>query len=147
MAQDVVVGESKANERYDGLSHAKLRLLYHVVLATKYRRRCLAGIERELADAVVASAEGMDFEVVDVGIDNGDHAHLLVRVRKADVGIGRVVRRVKSVTTKRMWDACAGELRRHYWGKGRKLWSNGYFAATVGNDVQTVSGYIQRQAK
>ena len=139
--------EGSAREKYDGLSHAKLRLIYHVVLATKYRRPCLAGLERELEGAVYASQKGKDFEVMDVGVDAGDHMHLLVRVRKPDVSIGQVVRRVKAMTTRLLWESSADALLKFYWGRKRKLWSSGYFAATVGNDVETVSGYIVRQAK
>ena len=136
------------DNRFDNLSHAKVRLLYHVVLATKYRRKSLLGIEDLARRAVLASAARSDFDVVEAAIDEGDHMHLLVRVRKPDVSVGQIVRRIKQDTTRALWDdpAPAAQLRRFYWGRRRTLWSNGYFAATAGNDPEIVRNYIRNQA-
>lgn len=136
------------DNRFDNLSHAKVRLLYHVVLATKYRRKSLLGIEDPARRAVLASAARSDFDVVEAAIDEGDHMHLLVRVRKPNVSVGQVVRRIKQDTTAALWDdaACAAHLERFYWGRKRKLWSNGYFAATAGNDLEIVRNYIRSQS-
>lgn len=135
--------------RFDNLSHAKVRLLYHIVLATKYRRDCLLGIEDEVRLAIVACAARSDFDIVEVAIDEGDHMHLLVRVRKPDISVGRVVRRIKQDTTRALWQNPETQvvLERFYWGKRHKLWSNGYFAATTGNDLEIVRGYIRNQAR
>ena len=130
---------------FDGLSHVKTRLLFHIVLATKYRRRCLVGLEQAVQDACEQCADVSDFDIVDLAVDNGDHLHLLVRLRKPNVSVGQVVRRIKSYTTIFLWDRCGSELRLWYTGRKRKLWSNGYFVATVGHDEKRVSNYIAKQ--
>lgn len=135
--------------RFDNLSHAKVRLLYHIVLATRHREMCLIGIEDELRRVVVACAARSDFDVLEVAVDEGDHMHLLVRVRKPDVSVGQVVRRIKQDTTRALWRNTDTQavLGRFYQGRRRKLWSNGYFAATTGNDLDMVRGYIRNQAR
>ena len=133
--------------RFDNLSHAKVRLLYHIVLATKYRKNCLLGIEDEVRRAIAACAARSDFDIVEVAIDKGDHIHLLVRLRKPNISVGQVVRRIKQDTTRALWRNTDTQtvLKQFYWGKRRKLWSNGYFAATAGNDLEIVRGYIKNQ--
>ena len=130
---------------FDGLSHAKTRLMFHIVLATKYRRRCLRGLEQSVSNACMRCADMSDFDIIDLAVDNGDHIHLLIRLRKPNVSVGQVVRRLKLYTTVSMWDMHADDLRLWYSGKKRKLWSNGYFASTVGHDERNVSKYIANQ--
>lgn len=75
---------------FDNLSHAKIRLMYHIVLATKYRRPCLTGMEHVIEDGFRRASEGYKFEIVDIVIDMGDHAHLLIRVRNPRLSIDRL---------------------------------------------------------
>lgn len=135
--------------RFDQLSHAKIRLLFHVVLATKYQRRVLDGVEQKVYESVGECASVSDFDVLRCGIDHGDHMHLLVRITRGDVSIGQVVRRIKQFTTNDLYDDedICKRLRLTYKGRKRKLWSSGYFAATAGNDVSVVDSYIAQQAR
>lgn len=134
--------------RFDQLSHAKIRLLFHIVLATKYRRKIFDGMEQKVYESVGRCASVSDFDVLRCGIDHGNHMHLLVRITSGDVSVGQVVRRIKQFTTNDLYgdeDICE-QLQLTYKGRKRKLWSSGYFAATVGNDANTVDAYIVQQA-
>lgn len=135
-----------SEEKYDGLSHAKLRLIYHVVLATKYRRSAIKGLERVLEKSFERACEGQKFTLLDIGIDQGNHVHLLIKVRDPRVGIGWIVGRLKQFSTYDLYETHQKHLRSFYLGRKKKLWSNGYFVATVGHDETTVSQYIQVQA-
>lgn len=134
-------------EKYDSLSHAKLRLTYHIVLATKHRRPVIKGLERELEKSFERACEGQKFTILDVGVDQGNHVHLLVRVRNPRIGIGWIVGRLKRFSTHDVYETHEEQLQRFYRGRKKKLWSNGYFAATAGHDETTVSKYIQAQAQ
>lgn len=135
------------DKRYDCMSHAKIKIMYHVVLATKYRKRCLLHIEDRVYESCRRASEMAPFEILDAGIDDGNHIHLLIRIRKQDLTIGRVVSLIKSVTTRDMWERYPFYLKSSYGcGGKKKLWSNGYFAETVGHGERSVSRYIYDQA-
>lgn len=139
----------RKDKEFDRLSHAKLSVHYHVVLATKYRRKCLLGLEEALYGFVREAFDGMQVTVLDVGSEDGDHVHVLLRVRDSRLSIGRIVQVLKSKTTVLMWKEFPEKLGEVYWKarwKGHMLWSSGYFAASVGNEVSTVKRYIQKQA-
>jgi REP element-mobilizing transposase RayT len=133
--------------RFDGLSHVKSRLLYHVVLATKYRRCCLLGLEHRVYDSLASCEAVSDFDILSASVDDGNHLHLLVQLRKPGVSIGAVIRRIKQRSLRDLWsdEDCRVVLSRFYHGHKRRLWSSGYFVATVGNDVDVVSSYIRNQ--
>lgn len=133
--------------RFDSLSHAKTRLLFHVVFATKYRRPCLSGIEHILCECLGEIESFSDFEIISASVDAGDHLHMCIRLCKPDVSVGSVVRRIKQITTRCLWDDAVSrqQLSCFYHGRKRKLWSSGYFAATAGNDVDMVCDYIHNQ--
>ena len=54
----------------------------------------------------------------------------------------KVVRTIKSVTAREVFKRCAG-VKKKLWGGG--VWSDGYFASTVGKhrDEQVIARYVQ----
>lgn len=131
--------------QYEGIAHAKVRLRYHLIFATKYRKRALLGIE----DAVVESFRGVEsessFRIHEIGVGNGDHVHLLVSF-KPSLSLSSVVRRMKAMTTSALWESHGEHLAKTYWGRKRKLWSGGYFCATVGEvNEDVVARYVRNQ--
>jgi len=137
----------KNGQVFESFSNAKTHLRYHVVFATKYRRKALAGIEASVYEAFAAAEAVSDFKILEIGVDLGDHVHLLVTF-KPSLSIEQVVRRLKMLTTKHLWDAQASTLRRHFWGARKRLWSGGYFVSTVGyTDTDAVTAYIRNQEK
>lgn len=123
------------------------RLDYHLVFVTKYRRPALAGLESSIYTAFRNAARGGKFEILEMGCDLGNHVHLVVRADPT-VSISQLVRRLKQLTTLELWASEGPRLKKHYWKKKRLLWSNGYFASTVGavsRDV--VLDYVRKQAK
>ena len=130
---------------YEGIAHAKVRLRYHLIFATKYRKRALIGIE----DAVVASFREVEsrsnFRIHEIGVGNGDHIHLLVSF-KPSLSLASVVRRMKTMTTISLWGSHSAHLGKTYWGSKRRLWSGGYFCATVGEiNEDVVTRYVRNQ--
>lgn len=84
-----------------------------------------------------------DFKILIMELDK-DHIHLLLKW-KPHFSIEQIVRRLKQMTTKLIWDKEETHLRQFYWKK-KELWTDGYFCSTVGNiSEQTLKKYIENQ--
>ena len=120
------------NKKYKSNCHQKYRTRYHFIFSTKYRKKCLKGIEAETELAFRYSESISDYKILYFGIDK-DHVHLLVEF-KPSLSIGQVVNRMKSITTNELW-------------KNKKLlWTHGYFAETTGNVSEAnIAEYILEQ--
>lgn len=132
-------------KKYDTYNHAKTRLRYHMIFSTKYRRGCLDGIKDELINSLRYVESVSNFKIEYIGIDN-DHIHLLIRTCPS-ITISSIVRRIKQITTRQMWDKRGDYLSKYYWSKRKgKLWTNGYFCCTVGDVSSTIiEEYIKNQ--
>lgn len=108
--------------RYQSLNHSKFRLRYHLIFSTKYRRKCLRGIEDEVESVFNEIADESDFSIIEVGTDL-DHVHIIVQSRPTLAPV-QIVRRLKQLSTRRLWERNFDHLSRFYWGskQGRVLW-------------------------
>lgn len=134
---------SKATKIYECFSHAKTSLRYHIIFSTKYRRKCLSQIRETVLNAFKETEKVSDFKILIMELDK-DHIHLLLKW-KPHFSIEQIVRRLKQMTTKLIWDKEETHLRQFYWKK-KELWTGGYFCSTVGNvSEQTLKKYIENQ--
>ncbi len=62
---------------------------------------------------------------------NKDHIHFLIK-SEPKVSVLAIVRRLKQESTNRLWKTQNGYLKKYYWSEN-SLWSDGYFASTIGN--------------
>lgn len=124
---------------------AKHKLMYHLVLSTKYRKKALLGLEDETYTILDDIAEKYSFKIIESAIDNGDHLHLLIKLRP-NRDVSSIVKLVKQVSTFKLYESHENELRKTYWGNKKILWSNGYFVETVGNNEKRLIDYIKNQA-
>lgn len=129
--------------KFNNLSHAKLSLCYHIVLATKYGKPCLRGLEQSVCTSMSKVLEEMPVRVEDMTVDRGTHVHLIIRIRNPKLSVGYIITRLKQQSTHDLWKSHHNELRQYYGGKEHKLWSNGYFAATVEHGANAVGNYIE----
>ena len=73
-----------------------------------------------------------------------DHIYILLQYNPDD-SITRIARTLKQCSTYHAWKRHAPLLRHFYW-KEHTLWSDGYFACTVGNaSTEVVAQYIASQ--
>lgn len=132
--------------RYQSLNHSKFRLRYHLVFSTKYRRKCLGGIEDEVESVFNEIADESDFSIIEVGTDL-DHVHIIVQSRPTLAPV-QIVRRLKQLSTRRLWERNFDHFSRFYWGskQGRVLWSGGYFCESIGPVQEgTILNYVRNQ--
>lgn len=127
--------------------HAKTRLRYRLIFSTKYRHKCLLGIERQVYAAMRVAEQASHFTIVEMAVDLGDHIHLVVEV-KPSLSLEQVVRRLKQLSTWELWATESNHLKKYYWGSKKLLWTHGYFASTMGAmSDQVVLEYVKKQAK
>ena len=123
-------------------SHAVWECAYHVVWATKRRRRALRETSQRAYCARllrrVAEVYDMYIEALEVDVD---HVHVCVAIPPQQ-SVGLAVRRMKSMSARYMFKKFP-ELRRTMWTGG--LWSPSYFVRAVGDRVtaDVVRNYIE----
>lgn len=130
---------------YKPKASAKVRTRYHIVLVTKYRKRALEGIEKDVLDSIRVAERRSRFTIHQINTGDGNHVHMLVSI-PPDMTISGTVSRIKQLTTHELWAKHSTHLKNYYWGKHHKLWSAGYYCETVGrNSESIVERYIDNQ--
>lgn len=83
------------------------------------------------------------FDIIIMETDR-DHIHLLLEY-DTTVRVCDLVKVIKQQTTQYLWDRYPAFLSRHFW-KRRILWSDGYFACSIGEvSSATIEKYIASQ--
>ena len=115
---------------------------YHVIFATKYRRKVLIdGVDTEFKRICLENQDKFHFKILEMEV-MPDHVHLLVE-SNPKIGIYEQVNRIKGLTSH--------ELRNKFpWLKKRipTLWTRSKFISTVGAvSLEVVKKYIEDQKK
>jgi len=123
----------------------KVVLRYHIVLVTRYRKPVLGGIADDVYAAMDYVAGRSSFKILSMGIEDGNHIHLVVRM-SAQYSVAAMVNRIKAMTLKYLWDRQEEYLSHYYRGDKKKLWSGGYWASTIGDvSLEKVLKYVKKQ--
>ena len=134
--------------RYQSLSHSKFRIRYHLIFSTKYRRRCLFGIEESAKQVFREIGDMSEFDIIEIGVDT-DHVHLVVSSKPTLAPID-IVRRLKQISVHRLWEYNYDHLAKFFWGKrrGSTVWTGGYFCESIGPVQEgTILDYVRNQGK
>ena len=130
---------------YNKRSHCVYKCEYHIVLVTKYRRKIFnEGIFAYFGDKLKEIRKY--YPLIDVATKNHDqdHVHLLVSV-PLTMSVGTAIKIIKSNTTRAIKQKFPF-LKDVYWGTDG-IWSDGYFASTVGINEQVIKDYIEQQGQ
>lgn len=125
--------------------HTKYSLKAHIIFVTKYRRRIFdrESENQSVKELMHLAAESYGFDIIRMETD-GDHIHMLIDYRP-DMTISDIVKHMKQYSTYYMWKRHELVLRLYYW-KRRILWSDGYFACSIGQVSQgIIERYIENQ--
>jgi len=125
---------------FKSLSHCKFSCKYHVIWCPKYRRKVLIGsVAERLKELLAEKAQELGVEILESEI-MPDHVHLLLDTKPTEA-IGTVIGRLKGYTSKCLRSEFP-ELKRRL----PTLWTNSYFASTVGGvTLNTLKKYIENQ--
>ena len=123
-------------------SHSVWDCRYHVVWATKRRRRALSEAhEREYCERLLRrAAEVYDLEIEALEVDV-DHVHVCVAVPPQQ-SVGDAVGRMKSLSARYLFKRFP-YLRKAFWSG--ELWSPSYFVRSIGDRVtaEMVKRYLE----
>ena len=119
-------------------------LKVHVVLVTKYRKKLLYDrIAESTKRRISELSQIYCFDIIIMETVR-DHIHLLLEY-DTTVRVCDLVKVIKQQTTQYLWDRYPAFLSRHFW-KRRILWSDGYFACSIGEvSSATIEKYIASQ--
>ena len=123
-------------------AHTKHRLMYHIVLIPKYRKRILVGaVAGRLKELFEQCAEMNRWEIHELNIQK-DHVHILVQLR-TDVSVSKAVQLLKGGSSKKIREEFP-QLEEFLWGDS--FWADGYFAESVGQiNEAAIRWYIKNQ--
>jgi putative transposase len=126
-------------------SHCVYKCEYHLILATKYRRKVFNdGIFAYMLERMKeVSNHYPELEVLEIDHDH-DHIHMLISI-PPKMSVGKVVGIIKANTSRGLKKKFSF-LKDVYWGTDG-IWSDGYFVSTVGIDEQIIQKYIQNQGR
>jgi putative transposase len=115
---------------------------YHLICATKYRRKVLVGaVEVRLEGVLKMIADQCGYRLLAARVHNGDHVHLFVSAPPT-VSIPEIVRVFKCVSAKLLFEEFP-EIKEKLWGG--HLWSGGYAVRTAGVVTSAkIEEYINR---
>lgn len=119
--------------------------IYHLVFATKYRRKIFnEGIFAYMKDRLKQLHDYYpELDIVEINHDL-DHIHVMISI-PPKMSVGQVVRILKSNTSKDLKKKFPF-LKQVYWGTDG-IWSDGYFASTIGVNEKIIKNYIEMQGK
>ena len=126
---------------YETRNLSKFLLMYHVIFVCKYRKQILNPISEELKQIIYDISKESDFKLLEMETDK-DHIHFLIK-SEPKVSVLAIVRRLKQESTIRLWKTQKEYLRKCYWNENT-LWSDGYFASTIGNVSKEAAEYYIR---
>lgn len=131
-------------DSYQHRRHNKNLLMVHLIFVTKYRKLLLVGVIRDdIKQLLFDGCKQKHWYIKKMETDK-DHIHILLQYNPAD-SITEIVRYLKQYSTWYIWKLHGEYLKRYYW-KERTFWSDGYFAASVGQVSQnTIEHYIESQ--
>ncbi|MGO3768946.1 IS200/IS605 family transposase [Halomonas sp. AOP42-D1-22] len=123
--------------------HCVYDMKYHLVLVTKYRRKCFTA---EILDRLEAIARELclkwEVEVLEFS-GEADHVHLLLGLNPT-IQPSKLVNSLKTVTSRRLRVEFTEHLAQFYWKP--VLWSRAYCLLTAGGaPIEVLRDYIENQ--
>jgi len=126
-------------------SHNVSVLMYHIVFPAKYRRAIFDNqVDDELKEVCLEIELRYEIKFLEIGTDK-DHVHFLIQ-SVPTYSVTKLVTMIKSLTAREIFKRCP-EVKKKLWGG--ELWSDGYFASTVGKygNEDMITNYVKNQGK
>ena len=130
---------------YNRGGHSKYSMKVHLIFVTKYRKKIFKFDKRadDVKQFLYDAAKKYGYEIIQMETDK-DHVHILLEY-SPKISVSDIVRQLKQYSTYHMWNYHKEYLSNQYW-KNKILWSDGYFACSIGQVSQEIiKKYIQNQ--
>lgn len=131
-------------DNYKRGGHTKYSLVVHLIFVTKYRKLIFSDERKEdVKQYIFECCTKYKYNIVRMETDK-DHIHILLEYPPHE-SISNIVSQLKQYSTHKMWKKYSDWLKKRYW-KRLTLWSDGYFACSIGQATQaTIENYITHQ--
>lgn len=125
--------------------HCVYNLKYHLVLVTKYRRKCFTGEMLDRLETICREqCANWEIELVEFG-GEADHVHLLLDMHP-NIMPSKFVNSLKTVTSRMIRKEYADHLSRYY--RKPVLWTRAYCLITAGGaPLELLQRYIEKQER
>ena len=129
---------------YQHRRHNKNLLMVHLIFVVKYRKSILYGQMREDVKQHIFDACVKHHWYICTMETDRDHIHILLQYNPSD-SVTKIVGVLKSYSTYHIWRVHGPALSQYFWNE-HTLWSDGYFACSIGNiSKETIEKYIENQ--
>ena len=125
--------------------HCVYKLTFHLVLVTKYRRKCFtsAMLDR-LKEIVTDLCQKWEVELLEFN-GEADHVHLLLDMHP-NIMPSKFINNLKTVTSRAIRKEFEAHLKPFYWKP--VLWTRAYYIASSGGaPLEIIKQYIENQGK
>jgi putative transposase len=132
-------------DNYSRGGHSKYSIKVHIIFVTKYRKKLFELSKRadDIKQFLYEVAKQCGYTISQMETDK-DHIHMLLEY-SPKVSVSTIVKQLKQYSTYQMWQYHGSYLSKQYW-KHQTLWSDGYFACSIGQVSQEIiEKYIQNQ--
>lgn len=130
---------------YNRGGHSKYSLKAHLIFVTKYRRKIFRSgdFTDDVKQFLYDAANIYNCKIIQMEAGK-DHVHILLEY-SPKMSVSSIIRYFKQYSTYQMWNRHEMYLSKQYW-KRKTLWSDGYFACSIGQVSQEIiEKYIQNQ--
>ena len=125
--------------------HCVYKLTYHLVLVTKYRKKCFTSAMLDQLKIIITElCIKWDIELIEFN-GEADHVHLLIDMHP-NIMPSKFINNLKTVSSRLIRKAFADHLAQHYWKP--VLWTRAYCLLTTGGaTIDTIRRYIEKQER
>jgi putative transposase len=132
-------------QEFKKLHHCVYNLKYHLVLVTKYRRKCInPALMTRLKEIFLELYKKWECELLEFNAEP-DHVHMLIELNPK-VAISTFINNLKTVSSRYIRRDFAVHLEKFYY-KNPVFWSRSYCILTCGGaPLSVIKQYIEQQA-
>jgi putative transposase len=125
--------------------HCIYKLTYHLVLVTKYRKKCLSNeMLNRLEEIVKKNCADWEIDLLEFN-GEADHIHLLLEMHP-NIMPSKFINNLKTVSSRLIRKEFEEELKPYYWKP--VLWTRAYCLLTTGGaTIDVIREYIKNQER
>ena len=125
--------------------HCVYKLTYHLVLVTKYRKKCLSNeMMNRLEEIVKKNCADWEIDLLEFN-GEADHIHLLLEMHPY-IMPSKFINNLKTVSSRLIRKEFEEELKPYYWKP--VLWTRAYCLLTTGGaTIDVIREYIKNQER
>ena len=125
--------------------HCVYKLTYHLVLVTKYRKKCLSNeMLNRLEEIVKKNCTDWEIDLIEFK-GEADHVHILLDMHP-NIIPSKFINNLKTVSSRLIRKEFEEELKPYYWKP--VLWTRAYCLLTTGGaTIDVIREYIKNQER